>query len=175
VDGQTDASVGTAKQGKSIAGGFVTCAEGAGATTAYAQRTEWVDTSSYAAELDGATKIENAMTRTTRTLEQLLVEVDGIASMKTDNAAACEFIEGRGVAPNAKHMQLRAWKLREKYITSGYEIFLVPGNVLCADMLTKANTEADHIMRTCEIMGLHLLGIKDLKGMQDFLSPRNQK
>jgi hypothetical protein len=173
--GQSDASIGTATKAQSVLGWYYNLGKGAGAVVARVKKTDHMVSSSFEGELDGSVHLDNELKTGHNILQELEIKESEIAKMVTDNSAAAEFMEGRGVAPKSRHMQRRAWKLREDYIISNYEILLKEGDKLCADVLTKPNDEENHWKRVTELMGLHLLEIYDHKGVMEFLKPRDEE
>ena len=68
-----------------------------------------------------------------------------------------EFVQGKGVAKGVRHMELRMWYVREKYMQGNIALDYMEGTVIPADKLTKLGNTVSHKKFTEDILGLRLL------------------
>jgi hypothetical protein len=158
--GYTDASLGTAPQGRSITGHLVKLNPNSGAIMAKSRKTNCVVTSSFEAELDGASSALKSLGRIKNILSELNINIHNHQStLYSDNQAMIEFLKGNGVAKGVRHMELRMWYLRDKVKRGDTNIVHVPGTTIPADKLTKLGDKETHKQFVNHIMGLIMLGL----------------
>ena len=153
----TDASLGTGPKGRSVIGNMTKLNERAGAVSAHSKATNVVFTSSFEAELDGATRGLKSNSRIVNVLTELGLHMNSVPKLWSDNKAMVNFIHGEGVAKGVRHMELRMWYVRERYKQGNVVIDWMLGDVMPADKLTKLGSREDHEKFTRDIMGLSLL------------------
>jgi hypothetical protein len=157
--GGSDASLGTAKNSRSVLGHGVRLGSQAGLIAGKSCSATNVALDIFEGETDGTGELMKAVYRCQYLLDDIGIEVDEVPLMMGDNWAVADFLQGRGSASKSKHMKRRGAKLREELKINGFEFLLVPGADLGVDMLTKANNPEEHMARTRDLMGLALIGI----------------
>ena len=153
----TDASLGTGPKGRSVIGNMTKLNDRAGAVSARSKATNIVFTSSFEAELDGATRGLKSNSRIVNVLTELGLHMNSIPQLWSDNKAMVNFIHGEGVAKGVRHMELRMWYVRERYKQGNIVLDWMQGDAMPADKLTKLGSREDHETFTRDIMGLSLL------------------
>lgn len=153
----TDASLGTAPRGRSVVSNMTKLNDKAGAVSAQTKATNIVFTSSFEAELDGATRGLKSNSRIVNVLNELGIHMSSLPHLWCDNKAMVNFIHGEGVAKGVRHMELRMWYVRERYKQGNVVIDWMMGQEIPADKLTKLGSREEHEVFTRDIMGLGLL------------------
>ena len=157
ITGYTDASLGTGPKGRSIVGQMIKLNDSSGAISAKAHATQCVFTSSFEAELDGVTSAMKSISRVSNILNELRLKFSEVHHLWSDNVAMIEFVQGKGVAKGVRHMELRMWYVREKYMQGNIALDYMEGTVIPADKLTKLGNTVSHKKFTEDILGLRLL------------------
>ena len=157
ITGYTDASLGTGPKGRSILGQMIKLNENSGAISAKAHATQCVFTSSFEAELDGVASAMKSISRVSNILNELRLKFSEVHHLWSDNVAMIEFVQGKGVAKGVRHMELRMWYVREKYMQGNVALDYMEGTVIPADKLTKLGNSDSHKKFTENILGLRLL------------------
>jgi hypothetical protein len=155
--GYSDASLGTGPKSRSISGHLVSLNSTAGAI--YAKSSAQISTrmSSWEAELDGVSTAMKSLIRILNILQELKISHIPMAKLYNDNFSMIEFVHGKGVAKGVRHMELRMWYVREKYMQGKINLEYMAGSNLPADKLTKLGSVEDHRNFAHAIMGHKLL------------------
>ncbi len=146
ISSESDASLGTGPNGRSIIAFMIRLGHLAGAVIAKSKAIVSVCLSSFEAELDAACSAIKAVTRVKNILTELGVRIDGQALLECDNEAMINFIEGRATAKGVRHMELRKWYVREMKKKEEIKIQHKSGAILDADKLTKPTERVGHRM-----------------------------
>jgi hypothetical protein len=112
----SDASLGTGPKGRSIIAYFIRLGEHAGAVAAKTRSTMTVCLSSFECEFDGAATALKGIQRTVNVLVELQQKLHDVPILLCDNRAMLEFIQGNSDAKAVRHMALRMWYVREKFL-----------------------------------------------------------
>jgi hypothetical protein len=168
--GGSDASLGTAKNSRSVLGHGVRLGSQAGLLYGKSNSAGNVALDIFEGETDGTGELMKSVYRCQYLLDDIGIEVENVPLLMGDNWAVADFLQGRGSASKSKHMKRRGAKLREELKINGFEFLLVPGAELGVDMLTKANNPEEHMTRTRDIMGIALMGISTNKQLITWLT-----
>lgn len=153
----SDASLGTGPKYRSVIAFFIRLGELAGAVVAKTRSTTTVCLSSFESEFDGAATALKAIQRVVNILEELQQKLHDIPILLCDNRAMLEFIRGNTDAKAARHMALRMWFVREKFLKGDACLpEFVNGNKMPADKMTKVGDRAGFNEHVVEIMGHQL-------------------
>jgi len=153
----SDASLGTGPKARSIIAFFIRLGEYAGAVLARTRATMTVCLSSFEAEFDSAATALKGIQRTVNILTELQQKLHDIPILLCDNRAMLEFIQGNSDAKAVRHMALRMWYVREKFLKGDACISqFLEGSKMPADKLTKVGDRPGYNEHVVEIMG-HLL------------------
>ncbi len=167
--GQGDSSLGTGPKSKTVNAQMAKLSSKAGAVFAKRKTTLNTLLNIFEGELDGATDAVRTMNRLMSILDGWGFQPSVIPQIEGDNAAVADYIEGRGMALGARHLERRGMWLRETYHMNKYVYKLTRGTELCVDLLTKLNGVAEHEWKAAEMMGFGLLGISTFREMQSWL------
>ena len=151
-----DASYGTAPQGRSVGGWYMSLGPNAGAVFAKARASMYTRLSSFEAELEFCCLALRSLVRFGQLLGELGIEA-GLPCMYGDNRAMVEFVSGSGVAKSVRHMEIRMWYARELFQKGGFEMMFLKGEQMPADGLTKVRSQSMHMEFMRDIQGLRLL------------------
>lgn len=155
--GYSDASLGTGPKGRSIKAHMFKLGSDAGAITAKCNTTISVYTSSFEAELEGATSGMKTALRLMNILDELNITSYGrVSTLYNDNEAMLNFIRGDGMAKGIRHVELRQYYIREKYLEGRVLVTYMAGQVIPADQMTKIGSKEQFIMFRRDVMGLKL-------------------
>ena len=157
LTGYTDASLGTAPKGRSVISSIEKLHPDAGAIAAKCRATSLVHTASFAAELDGTMSAMKHLRRIENVLTELGLRLASVPQLWSDNEAMIKFVQGAGTAKGVRHMELRMWYVRERYMSGGVVLDYMSGITIPTDKLTKLGCKASHIQFTRDILGLKLL------------------
>ncbi len=153
----SDASLGTGPKGRSIKANMLKLGNEAGSIVAKASTSTSVYTSSFEAELDGVTSAYKTSLKILNIFKELGIEVEGgIVNLHNDNLAMVKFVQGEGVAKGIRHVELRMYYLREKYLEGNVILHYMEGKNLPVDQLTKIGSYNQFYKFREEVMGLRL-------------------
>jgi hypothetical protein len=141
VIAESDASLGCGPRLRSVIAWLVKLSEESGAIVAKSKATLSVLLSSFDAKLDAAASAVKTIAWLCNILTELGQECDGVPLLRCDNEAMISFVEGRAVAKNARHIELRKWYLKEAFALNRVRCEHTPGTRLHCDQLTKAPSD----------------------------------
>lgn len=155
--GYSDASLGTGPKGRSIKAHMFKLGPDAGAITAKCNTTISVYTSSFEAELEGVTSGMKTALRLMNILDELNITSYGrVSTLYNDNEAMLNFVRGDGMAKGIRHVELRQYYVREKYLEGRVLVTYMAGQDIPADQLTKIGSKEQFIVFRNDVMGLKL-------------------
>lgn len=157
-----DASYGTAPQGRSVGGWYMSLGPNAGAVFAKAKASMYTRLSSFEAELEFCCLALRSLVRFSQLMGELGIEA-GLPCVYGDNRAMVDFVSGSGVAKSVRHMEIRMWYAREMFKRGGFEMQFMRGEKMPADGLTKVRTQSMHEEFMRDIQGLRLLDGEDVR------------
>ena len=137
IDGFTDASLGTARKGRSITSQILTF--GGGAIIAKATSSQQVRLSSFTAELDGLIHAIKSGLLLDNILTEVGITVEKV-EIKTDNEALKDFVNGDRVAKGVRSMELRMWYAQEQVKMGNVSVNFMRGKEIPTDKLTKVTS-----------------------------------
>lgn len=153
---QTDASLGTAPNGRSIYSYMNKLNSLSGAVAVKCSTSTSVRLSAFESELEGLAAgvksmvhIKNFVTQIVSLKEQSLVE--------NDNLSLIKYIKGDFSQKHIKHIELKLFYLRETYDATEYQLEHRSGCTLSIDALTKVTDTKKFLDFRDDVMGLKLL------------------
>jgi hypothetical protein len=164
LTGYSDASLGTGPKGRSVKAHMFKLGEKAGSIVAKSGTSTSVYTSSFEAELDGITSAYKTTAKLLNMLEELGIQIDQ-TMLYNDNLAMINFIKGEGTAKGIRHVQLRMFYVREKYLEGNITLDYLEGNNLPVDQLTKIGTSDQFYKFRRDVLGLALLEMEEIIGI----------
>jgi hypothetical protein len=171
ITGYSDASLGTGSKGRSVKAHLFKLSQQAGAITAKCGTSTSVYTSSFEAELDGVVTGMKTASRLMNILQEMnIIDFGNIATLYNDNQAMIKFVQGEGLAKGVRHVELRMFYVREKYMEGNILLRYMRSQELPADQMTKLGSKQSFIEFRHNILGLSLLHGEYLSSYQQILT-----
>ena len=157
ITSYSDASLGTGPKGRSIKANMLKLGNNSGSIVAKSGTSTSVYTSSFEAELDGVTTAYKTSLKILNIFKELGIEVEGgIVNLHNDNMAMVKFVQGEGVAKGIRHVELRMYYLREKYLEGNVVLHYMEGKNLPVDQMTKIGSHNQFYKFREDVLGLRL-------------------
>ncbi len=164
IIGYSDASLGTGTKGRSIKAHMFKLGTESGAITAKCGNSTSVYTSSFEAELDGVVTGMKTAARLMNILDEIgVVNYGRVSTLYNDNLAMIKFIQGEGLAKGIRHVELRMFYAREKYLEGNILVKYMKSENLPADQMTKLGSKHSFLQFRKLILGLGLLTEEQLQ------------
>ena len=106
---------------------------------------------------------KTSATRLINTLYKLDKVTNDQVTLYNDNLALIKFINGEGTAKGIRHVELRMYYVREKYLEGNIALQYMSGETLPVDQMTKIGSKAKFLNFRDKIMGLGLLSDEEKK------------
>ena len=157
-----DASLGNGPNRRSIYGSFTKLNHEAGAISALATLTPSVYTAVFESELEAIATTAKKINTAKNILLSLRQVIQEMPEIRADNEAVNEFVQGKSIAKQVRHMELRLFYVKDQFKMGHMFMTHVSGLTNPANELTKVSDITNHFPFAKQILGLGLLNAKSL-------------